>query len=105
MKTNIKTLDINFKSWFDKKNGNTYNAGYLIINYGMTDAQTVAFPYAYGYGDFYKQRVAEHLIQNAASYNLLIYNASNILRTLQDTGKIIRTSIIPSLKRDLKAIK
>ncbi len=52
--TNIKTIDINCKEWFDKANGNSYFAGEVIINAGKKDEQTIKLPFQYGYGDHYR---------------------------------------------------
>ena len=30
----IKTIDINAKEWYDKINGNSYFAGYVVVNKG-----------------------------------------------------------------------
>lgn len=52
--TQIKTIDVNCKEWFDKVNGNSYFAGTIIINYGRKNEIEINLPFQYGYGDFYR---------------------------------------------------
>ncbi|MBQ6728268.1 MAG: hypothetical protein IJQ87_04930 [Clostridia bacterium] len=53
MKTrDIKTIDINTRTWFDKINGNTYFAQVITINYGMKSERTIINPFQYGYSSF-----------------------------------------------------
>ncbi len=53
MKTQVKTIDVNAKHWFDKVNGNSYFSAEIVTNYGQADAQTFVLPFQYGYGDAY----------------------------------------------------
>jgi hypothetical protein len=53
MKTQVKTIDVNAKHWFDKVNGNSYFSAEVVTNYGQADAQTFILPFQYGYGDAY----------------------------------------------------
>jgi hypothetical protein len=52
--TNIKTIDINSKEWFDKINGNSYFSARVTLNYGTDEAQTIYLPFQYGYGGHYQ---------------------------------------------------
>jgi hypothetical protein len=52
--TQVNTIDINAKEWFDKVNGNSYFAGSIILNFGQPDAITLNMPFQYGYGDSYQ---------------------------------------------------
>jgi len=49
--TQVKTIDIAAKQWFDKVNGNSYFAALVTINFGMSDAKEIKVPFQYGYGD------------------------------------------------------
>ena len=49
----IKTIDLDFKEWFDKINGNSYFSGEININYGLKNSKTILMPFQYGYGDHY----------------------------------------------------
>ena len=57
----IKTIDVNFKEWFDKVNGNSYNAGTVTVNFGMKTQKSFSCSMEYGYGDYYLQRAIETL--------------------------------------------
>lgn len=57
----MKTIDVNFKEWYDKANGNSYCAGTVTIDYGTPEEKTLACPFGYGYGDFYMQAAKEAL--------------------------------------------
>jgi hypothetical protein len=52
--TQVKTIDINAKEWFDKVNGNSYWSAQVTINFGMPDSKTVYVPFQYGYGNHYE---------------------------------------------------
>lgn len=63
MKTsNIKTIHVSVKEWFDKANGNSYFAGTIVINYGRKNEKEIKIPFRYGYGDHYRH-VAFDLIK------------------------------------------
>jgi len=59
MKTNIKTIDVQAKEWFDKVNGNSYFSATVTINYGLPSVITIELPFQYGYGDHYKEMAFE----------------------------------------------
>lgn len=98
MKTQVKTIDIQAKEWFDKVNGNSYFAGVITVNYGMSDQPIYEMPFQYGYDDQY--------IHEA----LTILKDNNVINTtskmeLRDKGIIINASIQTGCKKsDLKNI-
>lgn len=53
-KSDVKTIDINAKEWFDRVNGNSYFAGTVTVNYGMPDQKEFIMPFQYGYGSQYE---------------------------------------------------
>ncbi len=63
MKTQIKTLDIHAKEWFDRSAGNSYFSACININYGMKSQVNVLIPFQYGYGDHYKDMALKELIK------------------------------------------
>ena len=60
--TQVKTIDLTAKEWWDKVNGNSYFSAQATINFGMPDEKTVYIPFQYGYGDHY-HTVAAHQLQ------------------------------------------
>jgi hypothetical protein len=53
MKTQVKTIDVNAKEWFDRTNANSYFSAEVVTNYGQPDAQTFILPFQYGYENAY----------------------------------------------------
>ena len=51
-RSEIKTIDINTKTWFDKINGNTYFAQEIVINYAQRNERRVINRFQYGYSSF-----------------------------------------------------
>ena len=49
----IKTIDIQGKTWLDKPNGNSYFSTRTIIDFGFDTERTIYTPFQYGYGDQY----------------------------------------------------
>lgn len=49
MKFITKSIELNFKEWHDKKNGNTYFSGTINID----NKETIEVPFQYGNGDSY----------------------------------------------------
>jgi hypothetical protein len=95
MKTSIKTIDIQAKEWFDKVNGNSYFAGVITINYGMSSEQVFKIPFQYGSGDQYITEAQSILSDNKVT--------SEPLRGLKEQGVIVRQSIQRNcLKKDVK---
>lgn len=60
---NIKTIDINARTWFDKVNGNSYFSAIVVVNYGTPEAKELKLPFQYGYGSYYEQAAKEALIE------------------------------------------
>ena len=52
--SDVKTIDIQAKEWFDKTYGNSYFAALCTINYGMETQTSFFIPFHYGYGTFYQ---------------------------------------------------
>nr|DAI89555.1 MAG TPA: hypothetical protein [Caudoviricetes sp.] len=61
--TQIKTIDVNCKEWFDKVNGNSYFAGEIIVNAGKKNETIIKLPFQYGYGDHYRY-IAFEIVKN-----------------------------------------
>ena len=64
--TSIKTVLISGLHWFDKVNGNSYNAVRVVVNHGLKNEFSFRLPFSYGYGDYYVQRTIEHLVKIGA---------------------------------------
>jgi hypothetical protein len=60
--TQIKTIDLQAKEWFDKLNGNSYFSAIITLNFGLDDEKTINVPFQYGYGSQYEY-VALHQLQ------------------------------------------
>lgn len=98
MKTQVKTIDIQAKEWFDRVNGNSYFAGVITVNHLKDNEMTFKMPFQYGYGEQYKQN-ALSLLKSLD----LIDTISNF--DLKDQGIIINASIKTGCKKsDLKNI-
>lgn len=98
MKTQVKTIDIHAKEWFDKVNGNSYFAGVITVNYGMSDQPIYEMPFQYGYNDQYIHEALTILRDNN------VINTTNKME-LMDKGIIINASIQTGCKKsDLKNI-
>lgn len=50
--SDIKTIDVQTKTWFDKVNGNTYFAQRITLNFGMDNEFEFINPFQYGYSSF-----------------------------------------------------
>ena len=44
----VNTIDVNVRQWRDKVNGNNYQAGHIVIDYGMKNERTIYIPFQYG---------------------------------------------------------
>lgn len=99
METIVKTIDIQAKEWFDRINGNSYFAGVVTVNYGMSDVREFIMPFQYGYGDSYRYKAIEVL----RGEGLIDTDKEYVLR---DKGVIIRSYIERGCKqRELKVYK
>jgi hypothetical protein len=93
--TQVNTIDINAKEWFDRVNGNSYFAGYVTINYGQPDAIKINMPFQYGYGDSYQYAGIKAL-------NELGHITETHTAALRNSGIILRSNIQRGCKkRDL----
>jgi len=90
--TQVKTIDINAKQWFDKINGNSYFAGLITINFGQTDEESIKIPFQYGYGDSYRYEALKTL-------QCLGYITVNNTADLRDQGIILRSNIEKNCKK------
>ncbi len=66
--------------WWDKVNGNTYNAA-IITDSNGDEVARLAF--AYGYGDYYRQRAREYLKEHARKNAKIMLIDSGADYTLQ----------------------
>ena len=57
----VKTIDINAKEWFDRINGNSYFSASICVNFGMPDQTSTFLPFQYGYGSHYVDMAAKEL--------------------------------------------
>ena len=55
----IKTIDVQAKEWFDKVNGNSYFSMNITVNFGLKSKKMIYVPMQYGYGDHYKYMAIE----------------------------------------------
>tara|TARA_R110001592_G_scaffold123076_1_gene330492 strand:+ start:115 stop:438 length:324 start_codon:yes stop_codon:yes gene_type:complete len=99
----INTIDINAKEWFDNKNGNSYFAGIVTLNYGTETQETFLMQFQNGYGNQYEQEAKAILTQfNKISldYGLSLYSYC------LENDIIFRTSLEKNcLKRELTQIE
>ena len=80
-----KTIDINAKHWFDKRNGNSYFSGTITLNYAMKNEETFLMPFQYGYGKSYEQEAKRTLTQ----FNKISPNYGQNLRLYCEENNII----------------
>jgi len=99
----INTIDVNAKEWFDNRNGNSYFAGTITLNYGEKTEETILMPFQNGYGSQYEEEAKAILTQQnkiSADYGL------NLLHHCKENNIILRSSIHENcLKRELKQIE
>jgi hypothetical protein len=101
MKT--KTIDINAKRWFDNKNGNSYFAGTVTLNYGTETKETFLMQFQNGYGQSYIQEAKAILTQ----FNKISGDFGRPLSMYcRENNIILRTSLQENcLKRELTQIE
>lgn len=91
----LKTIDIQTLTWFDKVNGNTYFANVITLNYGLPTCETINQSFSYGYSSFDTkayEAIKEHFKKDKEFS----------LRDYIDKKKIVvRHSIKETLKRNL----
>jgi hypothetical protein len=90
--TQVETIDVNAKGWFDKINGNSYFAGLITINFGKPDQEEMKMPFQYGYGDSY-------LYEALKTLQCLGYITVNNTADLRDQGIILRHNIQKNCKK------
>ena len=100
----IKTIDINIKEWFDRINGNSYFAGIITVNFGMSNQANYKMPFQYGYGS-HSIDMAGKLMNEQKVIKLKHYsNGGNksLWRYCEEHKIILRTSKQENcLKREL----
>lgn len=100
--TEIKTIDVNAKEWFDRVNGNSYFSARVTVNLGMEDERTIAVPFQYGYGSQYEYSAFAALQSNGI---IPVQDGHPIpWRYYQDNKIIARHNMQTNcLKKDVKA--
>ena len=95
----IKTIDIQTKVWFDKMYGNSYFAQRIILNYGLESEKEYINPFQYGY-DSYEFEAFKFLRKNGIPLSKHVTNYD-----LKESGIIVRSNTQRNcLKRELKNI-
>lgn len=100
MNTNIndiKTIDVNALSWFDKVNGNSYFSARVTLNYGTPSEVSHSLPFQYGYGDQYRYEALSVLVDKG--YLIKGVNWYDI----KEMGIICRFSKVNAKKAEVKA--
>lgn len=90
--TQVNTIDINAKEWFDKVNGNSYFAGSVTLNFGQPDAITLNMPFQYGYGDSYQYAAMSMLKEKG-------YTDARYMQDLREQNIIVRYNIQRGCKK------
>ena len=90
--TQVNTIDINAKEWFDRINGNSYFAGLITINFGQPDQETFKMPFQYGYGDSYQYAAMSMLKENG-------YTDARYMQDLREQNIIVRYNIQRGCKK------
>jgi len=99
MKTSeIKTIDVNTKTWFDRTYGNTYFAQRIVLNYSMPDEMEITNPFKYGYSSY------EHEAMTRIKKDIPNFNFTNTY-DLRQAGIVFRHNKYDNCKqRELKNI-
>ena len=99
MKTSdIKTIDVLTKTWFDRVNGNTYFAQRITLNFGMDNEFEFVNPFQYGYSSF------EHFALIAVKKQVLDFDFTRT-HELRESGIVFRHNKHEKCKqRELKNI-
>ena len=99
----INTIDVNAKEWFDNRNGNSYFAGTITLNYGAKTEETILIPFQNGYGSQYEQEAKSILTQFnkiSADYGQNLYSYCK-----ENNIKLKGGLDLFCLKRELKQIE
>mgnify|MGYP003153510370 CR=1 FL=1 len=98
----LKTIDINAKEWFDKVNGNSYFSSDVTLNYGMSNQKTIKLPFQYGYGEQYIYESLKAIQKLFPKSKWFKENLLGIYQIQDEYKIIIRNSIKTNcLKREL----
>ena len=96
--TQIKTIDVLGKEWFDKINGNSYFSATVTINYSLPSSKEYSIPIQYGYGNQYISAAKNRLMKA----NMPDIGNKSLWSYCKDNNIILRTSKKENcLKRDL----
>ena len=76
--TELKSIDIQGKEWFDKVNGNSYHAGTVTTNFGEENSLSFIIPFQYGYGESYIQSALKVLVKENIIPNRDFIQENNI---------------------------
>ncbi len=85
----IQEIHVIGKEWFDRVNGNSYNAvRFDVYVTGRNGNRTISvvLPFKYGYGDYYMQRVSEYCLEYFGLDRMAVHNlvtSDNIVRNLK----------------------
>ena len=85
----IQEIHVIGKEWFDRVNGNSYNAvRFDVYVTGKNGERTinVVLPFSYGYGDYYMQRVSEYCLKHFGLDRMTVHSlvtSDNIVRKLK----------------------
>lgn len=92
--TDIKSIQVIGRRWFQRTYGNTYNTVQIKV-----DGEQVAYlPFEYGYGEYYMQRAEEWLVKNG----YVNKGTSHLRYRLEDAGvKLDYFAIDVDRKKDL----
>ena len=102
--TQIKTIDVNAKEWFDKTYGNSYFAAIITINYGLKNEKQIKLPFQYGYGDHYRHQAFKKIKRELNCFKAIDNNTS-YWRAYEKYNIIARHTMQENcLKRELKNI-
>jgi len=73
----IEEIHVIGKEWFDRVNGNSYNAvrfDVYVTGRNGKRAVNVVLPFKYGYGDYYMQRVSEYCLKYFGLDRMAVHN-------------------------------
>lgn len=59
----LKTIDLHTKEWFDRSAGNSYFSAHVVLNYGRDNCETLYLPFQYGYGSHSEDIAAQAVAQ------------------------------------------
>lgn len=94
----IKTIDVNCKEWFDKVNGNSYFSGEVIVNAGKKTETTIKIPFQYGYGDAYRYEAFKAVKKSLKTFKTVQTSRQAYEKYKIKTNHSLRTNC---LKREL----